>query len=62
MFLEWQSLDNRTKSNETSTMSNLLNAFTNPSIEGLLTKRKHRLDLDGLIEGGNRGSKLSCLR
>ena len=52
MFLEWQSLDNRTKSNETSTMSNLLNAFTNPSIEGLLTKRKHRLDLDGLIEGG----------
>ena len=52
VFLEWQSLDSRTKSNETSTISNLLSAFTNPSVEGLLTKRKHRLDLDRLIEGG----------
>ena len=52
VFLEWQSLDSRTKSNETSTISNLLSAFTNPSVEGLLTKRKHRLDLDGIVEGG----------
>ena len=52
LFLEWQSLDSRTKSNETSTISNLLSAFTNPSVEGLLTKRKHRLDLDGIVEGG----------
>ena len=53
MFLEWQSLDSRTKSNETSTISNLLSAFTNPSVEGLLSKiGKHRLDLDRLIEGG----------
>ena len=52
VFLEWQSLDNRTKSNETSTISNLLSAFTNPSVEGLLTKRKDRLDLDGIVEGG----------
>lgn len=52
IFLEWQSLDSRTKSNETSTISNLLSAFTKPSVEGLLTKRKHRLDLDGLVEGG----------
>ena len=27
VFLEWQSLDSRTKSNETSTISNLLSAF-----------------------------------
>ena len=52
LLLEWQSLDSRTKSNETSTISNLLSAFTNPSVEGLLTKRKHRLDLDGIVEGG----------
>ena len=52
VFLEWQSLDSRTKSNETSTISNLLSAFTNPSVEGLLTKRKDRLDLDGIVEGG----------
>ena len=52
VFLEWQSLDSRTKSNETSTISNLLSAFTNPSVEGLLTKRKDRLDLDGILEGG----------
>ena len=50
--MEWQGLDSRTKSNETSTISNLLNAFTNPSVEGLLTKRKDRLDLDGIVEGG----------
>ena len=52
LLLEWQSLDSRTKSNETSTISNLLSAFTNPSVEGLLTKRKDRLDLDGIVEGG----------
>ena len=52
VFLEWQSLDSRTKSNETSTISNLLSAFTNPSVEGLLTKRKDRLDLDRIVEGG----------
>ena len=52
LFLEWQNLDSRTKSNEASTISNLLSAFTNPSVEGLLTKRKHRLDLDGIVEGG----------
>ena len=52
VFLEWQNLDSRTKSNETSTISNLLSAFTNPSVEGLLTKRKDRLDLDGIVEGG----------
>ena len=52
LLLEWQNLDSRTKSNETSTISNLLSAFTTPSVEGLLTKRKHRLDLDRLIEGG----------
>lgn len=52
VFLEWQSLDSRTKSNETSTISNLLSAFTNPSVEGLLTKRKDRLDPDGILEGG----------
>ena len=52
LLLEWQNLDSRTKSNETSTISNLLSAFTNPSVEGLLTKRKDRLDLDGIVEGG----------
>ena len=53
LLLEWQNLDGRTKSNETSTISNLLSAFTNPSVEGLLSKiGKHRLDLDRLIEGG----------
>ena len=38
LLLEWQNLDGRTKSNETSTISNLLSAFTNPSVEGLLSK------------------------
>ena len=53
LLLEWQNLDSRTKSNETSTISNLLSAFTNPSVEGLLEEiGKHRLDLDRLIEGG----------
>lgn len=53
LFLEWQNLDSRTKSNETSTISNLVSAFTNPSVEGLLAEiGKHRLDLDRLIEGG----------
>ena len=52
LFLEWQNLDSRTKSNETSTISNLLSAFTNPSVECLLAEiGKHRLDLDGLAEG-----------
>ena len=40
LLLEWQNLDSRTKSNETSTISNLLSAFTNPSIEGLFSKRQ----------------------
>ena len=53
LLLEWQNLDGRTKSNETSTISNLLSAFTNPSVEGLLAEiGKHRLDLDRLVEGG----------
>ena len=53
VFLEWQSLDSRTKSNETSTISNLLSAFTNPSVEGLLSKiGRQRLDLEKILEGG----------
>ena len=53
VFLEWQSLDSRTKSNETSTISNLVSAFTNPSVEGLLSKiGKQRLDLEKILEGG----------
>ena len=47
VFLEWQSLDSRTKSNETSTISNLLSAFTNPPVEGLFSKiGMQRLDLE----------------
>ena len=53
LLLEWQSLDSRTKSNETSTISNLLSAFTNPSVEGLLSKiGRQRLDLEKILEGG----------
>ena len=53
LFLEWQNLDSRTKSNETSTISNLLSAFTNPSVEGLLSKiGRQRLDLEKILEGG----------
>ena len=53
VFLEWQNLDSRTKSNETSTISNLLSAFTNPSVEGLLSKiGRQRLDLEKILEGG----------
>ena len=53
VFLEWQSLDSRTKSNETSTISNLLSAFTNPSVEGLLSKiGRQRLDMEKILEGG----------
>ena len=53
LFLEWQSLDSRTKSNETSTISNLLSAFTNPSVEGLFSKiGRQRLDMEKILEGG----------
>lgn len=53
LLLEWQNLDSRTKSNETSTISNLLSAFTNPSVEGLLSKiGRQRLDLEKILEGG----------
>ena len=53
LLLEWQSLDSRTKSNETSTISNLLSAFTNPSIEGLFSKiGRQRLDMEKILEGG----------
>ena len=53
VFLEWQSLDSRTKSNETSTISNLLSAFTNPSVEGLFSKiGRQRLDMEKILEGG----------
>ena len=53
LLLEWQNLDSRTKSNETSTISNLLSAFTNPSVEGLFSKiGKQRLDMEKILEGG----------
>ena len=53
LLLEWQNLDSRTKSNETSTISNLLSAFTNPSVEGLFSKiGRQRLDLEKILEGG----------
>ena len=53
LFLEWQNLDSRTKSNETSTISNLLSAFTNPSVEGLFSKiGRQRLDMEKILEGG----------
>ena len=53
LFLKWQNLDSRTKSNETSTISNLLSAFTNPSVEGLFSKiGRQMLDLEKILEGG----------
>ena len=53
LLLEWQNLDSRTKSNETSTISNLLSAFTNPSVEGLFSKiGRQRLDMEKILEGG----------
>ncbi len=53
LLLEWQSLDSRTKSNETSTISNLVSAFTNPSVEGLFSKiGRQRLDMEKILEGG----------
>ena len=53
LLLEWQNLDSRTKSNETSTVSNLLSAFTNPSVEGLFSKiGRQMLDLEKILEGG----------
>ena len=53
LLLEWQNLDSRTKSNEISTISNLLSAFTNPSVEGLFSKiGRQRLDMGKILEGG----------
>ena len=52
---EWQRLDPRTKSNELSTMTNLVSNFGNPITNGHIFegKRKTRLDVGELVCAGN---------
>ena len=51
---EWQRLDPRTKSNELSTMSNLISSFGNPITNGYIFegKSKTRLDVGKLVCSG----------
>ncbi len=51
---EWQHLDPRTKSNELSTMTNLISSFGNPITNGHIFegKNKTRLDVGGLVCSG----------
>lgn len=51
---EWQRLDPRTKSNELSTMSNLISSFGNPITNGHIFegKNKTRLDIGKLVCSG----------
>ena len=51
---EWQRLDPRTKSNELSTMSNLISSFGNPITNGHIFegKSKTRLDIGELVCSG----------
>ena len=52
---EWQHLDSRTKSNELSTMTNLISNFGNPIANGHIFegKSKTRLDVGELVCAGN---------
>ena len=51
---EWQRLDPRTKSNELSTMSNLISSFGNPITNGHIFegKNKTRLEVGKLVCSG----------
>ena len=51
---EWQRLDPRTKSNELSTMSNLISSFGNPITNGHIFEGKNKtcLDVGELVSSG----------